>query len=113
MANFFLNLTNKRQIVYNMSLGVCGLAQASELGSLPLRSQTQGLIGFVQNLCGWTVLFTIPYMINPDAGNLGGKAGYVFFGTGIIVTILLFLYCPETKGLSYDEVLHMILGPRD
>lgn len=87
-----------------MSLGVCGLAQASEIGSLPLRSETQGLIGFTQTFCGWLVIFTIPYMINPDAGNLGGKAGYVFFGTGVIVTTLLFLYCPETKGLSYDEV---------
>ena len=91
-----------------MSLGVCGLAQASEIGSLPLRSQTQGLIGFTQSLCGWLVLFTIPYMINPDAGNLGGKAGYVVFGMGVIITLVLYLYCPEMKGLSYDEVQNFL-----
>ena len=89
-----------------MSLGVCGLAQASEIGSLPLRSQTQGLIGFTQTLSGWLIIFTIPYMINPDAGNLGGKAGFVFFGLGVFVTVSLYLWCSETKGLSYNEVSH-------
>jgi MFS transporter, SP family, general alpha glucoside:H+ symporter len=43
-------------------------------------------------------------MINPDAGNLGGKVGYVFAGGGVIFTSLLFLYLPETKGLTTDEV---------
>ena len=92
-----------------MSLGVCGLAQASEIGSLPLRSQTQGLIMLTQAFTGWIIFFTIPYMINPDAGNLGGKAGYVFFGLGIICVLFLYLFCPETKGLSFGEVSFLFL----
>jgi hypothetical protein len=76
---------------------------ASEIGSLPLRSHTQGVIGLTQVFSGWVIIFTIPYIINPDAGNLGGKIGYMFFGLGILVTVLLYFYCPETKGLSYDE----------
>ena len=87
-----------------MSLGVCGLAIPSELGTLPLRSQTQGVIGMTQVFFGWVVIFTTPYMINPDAGNLGGKVMFVFFGFGLIFSVLLFLYLPETKGLSYEEV---------
>ena len=93
-----------RQLLYNVSIGVCGFAVASEIGSLPLRSHTQALIGVTQVSSGWIIIFTIPYIINPDAGNLGGKIGYMFFGLGIIVTILLYFYCPETKGLTYDEV---------
>jgi hypothetical protein len=77
---------------------------ASEIGSLPLRSHTQGVIGLTQVFSGWVIIFTIPYIINPDAGDLGGKIGYMFFGFGVLVTILLYFYCPETKGLSYDEV---------
>ena len=100
----FLGSNEIRTLIYNMSLGVCALAQASEIASLPLRSQTQGLIGCTQSVSSWVVLFTIPYMINPDAGNLGGKVGYIFFGVGVIITLMLYLYCPETKGLSYDEV---------
>ena len=43
-------------------------------------------------------------MINPDAGNLGPKVGFVFFGLGVPVSIALFFLIPETKGLSFDEV---------
>lgn len=87
-----------------MTLGVCGLAIPSELGTLPLRTQTQGVIAATQALSGWLILFVTPYMINPDAGNLGGKVGFVFFGFGVICTVLLYFFLPETKGLSFDEV---------
>jgi len=49
-------------------------------------------------------------MINPDSGNLGGKVMFVFFGFGVIFSVLLFLYLPETKGLSYEEVAHILNG---
>jgi hypothetical protein len=87
-----------------MTLGVCGLAIPSELGTLPLRTQTQGVIAATQAFAGWLILFVTPYMINPDAGNLGGKVGFVFFGFGVICTVLLYFFLPETKGLSFDEV---------
>jgi Sugar (and other) transporter len=87
-----------------MTLGVCGLAIPSELGTLPLRTQTQGVIAATQAVAGWVILFTVPYMINPDAGNLGGKVGFVFFGFGVICTVLLFFFLPETKGLSFEDV---------
>ncbi|KAI6779108.1 uncharacterized protein J7T54_007563 [Emericellopsis cladophorae] len=32
-------------------------------------------IGFCQGLFGWLMGFISPYMINPNAGNLGAKAG--------------------------------------
>ena len=83
---------------------MCGLALASEIGSLPLRSQTQGMVAFTQAGFGWVILFTVPYMVNPDAGDLGGKVGFVFFGLGAIITALLFFFAPETKGLTWDEV---------
>ena len=62
------------------------------------------MIGVTQVTSGWIIIFTIPYIINPDAGNLGGRIGYMFFALGVICTILLYLYCPETKGLTFDEV---------
>src|SRR5438477_3431658 len=68
-----------RQICFNISIGVCGFAVASEVGSLPLRSHTQAMVGVTQVTSGWIIIFTIPYIINPDAGNLGGRIGYMFF----------------------------------
>jgi hypothetical protein len=55
-------------------------------------------------LGGWVFLFTIPYMINPDAGNLGGKVGFIFGGFGLISSIVAYFYIPETKGLSFDDL---------
>src|SRR5438477_1264602 len=99
-----LLLSNYRAIFYQMSIGACGFALASEVSSLPLRAQTQGFVGLTQTSVGWVVGFVVPYIINPDAGNLGGKIGYIFFGLGCICFVGLYFYCPETKGLNYDEV---------
>jgi len=90
---------------YNVSVGDSGFVFASELSTLPLRPQTQGIIGFVQSGLGWLVGFVFPYCINPDAGNFGGKVAYFFFGFGVILSIVTFLYLPETKGLTIDEVV--------
>lgn len=42
--------------------------------------------------------------INPDAGNLGGKVGFIFLGTGLIAAVGGFFLYPETK-VSLDSTL--------
>ena len=43
-------------------------------------------------------------MINPDAGDLGAKVGFVFFGLGLPLCVLFFFFIPETRGLTFEEV---------
>ena len=43
-------------------------------------------------------------MINPDAGNLGAKVGFVFFGLGVPFCVAFWFLVPETKGLSFEDV---------
>lgn len=43
-------------------------------------------------------------MINPDAGDLGAKVGFVFAGLGVPLCILFYFLMPETRGLSFEEV---------
>jgi hypothetical protein len=43
-------------------------------------------------------------MINPDAGNLGAKVGFVFAGLGLPLCVAIYFMVPETMGLSYDDV---------
>jgi len=46
-------------------------------------------------------------MTNADivqGGNLGGKCGYVWGGTGLICLITAYFYLPEMKGRSYREI---------
>ena len=93
-----------RTLFEQLTLGPVGVALASEVSTLPLRATVQGLMGLTQITSSWVVSFVVPYIINPDAGNLGAKIAYIFFGFGVIFSLLLFLYIPETKGLSYEEV---------
>ena len=39
-----------------------------------------------------------------QGGNLGGKCGYVWAGTGLICLVTAFIYLPEMKGRSYREI---------
>lgn len=42
--------------------------------------------------------------INPDAGHLGGKVGFIFFGLGSISAVLGYFYYPETKGVRFEKL---------
>lgn len=43
-------------------------------------------------------------MINPDAGNLGVKVGFVFFGLGAPFCVAFWFLVPETKGFTFEDV---------
>jgi len=91
-------------LIYQATIGAIGYAVASEISTLPLRATVQSIIGVTSIVVAWVVGFVTPYMINPDAGDLGPKVGFVFFGLGVPVSITLFFLVPETKGLTFDEI---------
>ncbi|OJJ08542.1 hypothetical protein ASPVEDRAFT_57601 [Aspergillus versicolor CBS 583.65] len=91
-------------IIYQLSIGAVGFVLASEIATVRLRSTTQGLVTITNAVWGLIMQFTIPYMINPDAGNLGPKVGFIFFGTGLVVAIGGWFLYPETKGVSFETI---------
>lgn len=54
--------------------------------------------------------FAIPYMINPDEGNLRGKVGFVFGGLGLMGTIWSFFFIPELKGKTFAQIDMMFIN---
>lgn len=84
-------------LVYQLSIGAMGFVLASEVATLRLRAATQALVTVMNGVWGLIMQFTVPYMINTDAGNLGGKTGFIFFGTGIVAAVVGFFLFPETK----------------
>jgi hypothetical protein len=52
--------------------------------------------------CIWG--FALPYAINPDQGNLGGKIAYIFGAILVFAVVYLFFMLPETKNRSYVEI---------
>ncbi|KAM0327398.1 hypothetical protein ACHAQA_005684 [Verticillium albo-atrum] len=91
-------------LVYQLTIGAIGFAVAGEVASPPLRATTMSLTGATQGTSGWIIGFITPYMINPDAGNLGPKVGFVFAGLGLPMCVLFWFLIPETKGLTLDVI---------
>ena len=91
-------------LIYQLSIGATGFVLASEIATMRLRATTQGLITITNSLWGLIMQFTVPYMINPDAGNLGGKVGFVFLGTGLCASVGGWYLFPETRGLAFEKI---------
>lgn len=49
----------------------------------------------------------MPFLLNTDKANLGGKIAFVFLGPSVPVFIYLYLCLPEMKGRSIDELEEM------
>lgn len=80
---------------------------SSETSSLHLRAKTQG-VGWVTSTF-WTCVFTVilPYIYNPDSGNLQGKTCFLFVGCCWIAAVLTWFYVPEMKGRTAVEIDQM------
>lgn len=46
-------------------------------------------------------------MYNVDSGNLGARTGFVYAGTSVFLIVIAYLYCPNTAGLSTEEIDHL------
>ena len=106
-------------IVYGWiaSFGQAGvlIALAAEIPSQRLRSQTVGTGAGVNAFFGWMVSFFSPYFINPDQLNWGPKYGYIWCGTNLILAVWTWVFVPETKGRSLeqlDELFEKRVGAR-
>ncbi|EHK99053.1 putative General alpha-glucoside permease [Glarea lozoyensis 74030] len=95
--------------VYQASIGSVAWPIISENPSSRLRVQCQALATIMNGLSACIWGFALPYAINPDQGNLGGKIAFVFGA------VLVFAVVPETKGRTYveiDELYNNGVSPR-
>lgn len=90
--------------VYFMTIGAMAFVILGETSSTALRAHTTALATATQAICGLVMNFAVPYMVNPDEGNLKGKVGFVFGGLALIGTIGSYFYVPELRGKTFDEI---------
>ncbi|KAF8861093.1 maltose permease [Acephala macrosclerotiorum] len=90
--------------VYFSSIGAMAFVLLGEASTPALRGRTTALATATQAVCGIAMNFAIPYMVNPDKANMRGKVGFVFSGLSAISFVGAFLYLPELKGRSFDEI---------
>ncbi|KAH7176295.1 alpha-glucosides permease MPH2/3 [Dactylonectria macrodidyma] len=75
-----------------------------ETSAIRLRPLTTGIGRGCYYIVNIPCIFMASYMLNPEYGNMGGKCGYVWGATGLICTVLAFIYLPEMKNRSYREI---------
>ena len=90
--------------VYNWSVGPVAFAIFCEVSATRVRSKTIAVATAVQALAGIVMTVAIPYLINPDQANLGGKLGFFFGGLSIPCLLWWYLRVPEMKGRTYEEL---------
>ncbi|KAH7139986.1 general substrate transporter [Dactylonectria estremocensis] len=97
-------LTVVYSFVYFLTIGAVAFVLLGEVSSLALRARTTALATATQAIFGIIMFFAVPYMVNPDAGNLKGKVGFVFGGLSAFASVGCFFYIPELRGRTYSEI---------
>lgn len=93
--------------VYFGTIGAMAFAILGETSNTSLRAHTAALATATQAVFGLAMNFAIPYMVNPDEGNLKGKVGFIFGGLGALATVWAWFFVPELKGRTFDEIDRM------
>ncbi|KFA56682.1 hypothetical protein S40293_06223 [Stachybotrys chartarum IBT 40293] len=93
--------------VYFATVGAMAFVILGECCSVSLKAKTMALATATQAVMGIAMNFAIPYMVNPDEGNLRGKVGFIFGGLALLGFAWSWVYVPELKGRRYDEIDRM------
>ena len=89
---------------YQVSIGAVAFVLLGETSTITLRAKTAALATATQSVFGIVMNIAVPYMVNPDEGDLKGKVGFIFGGLGVIATIVCFFYIPDLKGRTFEEI---------
>jgi hypothetical protein len=89
---------------YQVSIGAVAFVLLGETSTITLRAKTAALATATQSVFGIAMNIAVPYMVNPDQGNLKGKVGFIFGGLGVIATVVCFFYIPDLKGRTFEEI---------
>jgi len=93
--------------MYNVSIGSTAFSIMTETATSRLRVKTIAIGLSLQNCINVMWQFVLPYMFNPDKGNLGGKVAFIFGGPSFLCIAYLWYFQPETAGRTYEELDEM------
>lgn len=82
-------------------------AVGGEVSSVCLRARSQGIGWFTNSLGNGAISLALPYMFNPDAGNLRARLGFVLSGFCLVGLAVTWLVVPEMRHRSDAEIDRM------
>ena len=97
-------------LVFNFCLGSAAYTIISEIPTFSLRAKSIGLSIVCQQALYTAQAFVLPYIFNPDKANLGAKTAFIYGGFCAVSLVVLFVYQPETKGRTYEELDELFMN---
>lgn len=82
-------------------------AVGGEASSLRLRARSQGIGWFTNSLGNGAMSLALPYIFNPDAGNLRAKLGFILSAFCLVGLAISWLMVPEMRHRSNAEIDRM------
>lgn len=89
---------------YNLSWAPVSYVVVSEAAALRVKEKTNLLACVISVLTTFGTSFTVPYLINEQYANLGGKVGFIYGSTNLVMVVLTWFFIPELKGRTLEEV---------
>ena len=94
-------------IVNGLGAWPASFAVSGEVSALNLRAKAQGLSWFISAVGSCISGVVLPYIYNPDAGNLKAKTGFVYAGLCALSVFVTWVLVPEMKGRAPIEIDRM------
>lgn len=94
-------------VVCGLGYWPAGYAIMGEASSLQLRALTQGVGGVAAQGSSISIAVILPQLFGRDKAALGAKTGFVFCGLSAIGVLMTWLWIPEMKGRSIQELDYM------
>lgn len=90
--------------IYDLSVGPLCFVLLCEVSAAKVRGATIAIANVMVNVSSVIFAVGIPYALNADQANWGGKLGFLFAGLGVACTAWCWFCLPETKGRTFEEL---------
>ncbi len=90
-----------------LSVWPASYAIGSETSALHLRAKVQGVGWFISSAVSAVFGFVLPYIYNPDKGNLRAKVGFIYGAICFLCFVVSYYCVPEMKGRTAAEIDRM------
>jgi MFS family permease len=105
LFNFIIDILRNLLISWQaVTLVSTAWAITGEISSYRLRAKTQGIAVISNAFSTWLFTFTVAYIYNVDAGDLGIRAGFVYGGGSLLFFIFSYFLVPDLRGFSTEEI---------